>query len=382
MKKTLIIMGVVVCFIFSGIMLLHSQGDISEYQHKETKDIVTFVNKAAKLVETKGEEVFPELKKQGANWKKGDKYIFVLDTEGNVVVSPDPALEGTNQIGLKDQDGKLIVKGLIKETTGTQYKTEGWLHYQMTVPGSIFTKWKTTFAKRAQAPSGKIYVVCSGLFDMPMEREFVVNTVDKAVALIDKEGKDAFPKLRDRSTQFIYKDTYVFVDNPDGIELVNPAFPEIEGTSLLDYKDPEGKYFTRELISLALNKGSGWVNYLWPRPGQSAPSRKHTYAKKAQFGDEVYIVGVGTYLQSKVEEMANKLRIFELKTGEKFAAELIKKTENVVYLAHPDGSMQVSYPRSKIDNIRRLTGEELEKIRTKFKEAQKDKEKQLTDLSI
>ncbi|MCX5680781.1 MAG: cache domain-containing protein [Candidatus Omnitrophica bacterium] len=45
-----------------------------------------------------------------------------------------------------------------------------------------------------------------------------------------------------------------------------------------------------------MTKGAGWVNYLWPKPGQSVPSKKQTYVRKVKYGEEIFIVGSGAYL--------------------------------------------------------------------------------------
>ena len=103
--------------------------------------------------------------------------------------------------------------------------------------------------------------------------------------------------MRDKTGPFIFLDTYVFVESPDGVELVSGGFPSLEGKNLMDYKDSRGNYFVRDYIKMALEDDSGWVEYLWPRPGQMIPSKKHTYIRKAQFGEEVFIVGSGAYLK-------------------------------------------------------------------------------------
>jgi len=270
-------------------------GCSSAYQYKETQDLVSLVKDAAILIKNQGEVVFPEFKKAESKWRHGDIYVFILDTQGTMLVHPDPALEGKNQIGLKDVNNKPIIKGLIKEAANK--RGEGWFHYQWPEPGSIFPLWKSTFVKQATAPSGKSYIVGSGLYNMKMEKEFIVAVVNAAAALIEKEGRRAFPAIRDRSGPFTFLDTYVFIDNPAGVELVNGAFPNVEGRNLMDYKDSTGKYLVREYITVALTRGSGWVDYLWPKPGQSVPSKKHTYVRKVKYGDEVFIVGSGAYLE-------------------------------------------------------------------------------------
>jgi signal transduction histidine kinase len=289
-----------VCLLVFPAANVFSQGStdvskgLSVYRYKETQDLASLVKDAASAIEQKGEAVFPEFKKENSRWRHGDIYIFIIDTDGNMILHPDPALEGKNQMELKDVNNKLIIKGFIDVLS--RGKNEGWFHYLWPEPGSLFPLWKSSFVQLVTAASGKKYIVGSGLYNMKMEKEFIVSVVDSAAALIEKEGKAAFPKFHDKAGQFIFMDIYVLVDQPDGVELVNGAFPNIEGRNLIDYKDSDGHYLVRDYINIALSKGSGWVDYLWPKPGEATPSRKHAYVKKAKYGDEIFIVGSGAYL--------------------------------------------------------------------------------------
>ncbi|MEI8349311.1 MAG: cache domain-containing protein [Candidatus Omnitrophota bacterium] len=297
MKKLAELAVRVFLFIFLFSLPAHSAEDLSDYQYKTTKDLVSLVRNAAGLVTSKGEAAFTEFKKEGSAWRHGNLYIFVLDTDGNMLVHPDPALSGKNEIDLKDINNKPIIKNILEVATGYDNKGEGWFHYQWPEPGSIFPMWKTTFAKRCVAPSGKTYVIGSGLYNMKIEKCFIISAVDDAVALIEKEGKNAFPVLRDKSGPFLFMNIYIFVDDPKGVELVNPAFPNVEGKNLMDYQDSTGKLLVQEYIALALNKGLGWIDYMWPKPGESTLSRKHAYVRKAVYNNETFIVGSGAYLE-------------------------------------------------------------------------------------
>jgi signal transduction histidine kinase len=265
------------------------------YQYKETQELVSLVDEAASLIKTKGEAIFPEFKKQGSKWRHDNTYVFILDPKGKMLLHPDPALEGKNLIGLKDVNQKFINKEIIKVATSA--KKSGWVHYQWPEPGSIFPLWKTTYVKEVAASSGKKYIIGCGLYNLPMEKEFIVAVVDEAAALVQKEGRGAFAKLRDKAGPFMFLDTYVFVDTPDGVELVNAAFPNLEGRNLIDYKDSQGKCIVKDYIHLALTSGAGWIDYLWPKPGQSEPAKKHTYVKMVKHGKEIFIIGSGAYLR-------------------------------------------------------------------------------------
>jgi signal transduction histidine kinase len=139
----------------------------SSYKYQATKELVSLVKDAASAVEKKGEAVFPEFKKEGSSWRHGDTYIFVIDPSGTMILHPDPALEGKEEIGLKDVNGKAIIKGLIDAASSD--KKEGWFHYQWPEPGSLFPLWKSSFVKLVTASSGQQYIVGSGIYNMNME---------------------------------------------------------------------------------------------------------------------------------------------------------------------------------------------------------------------
>jgi hypothetical protein len=71
-------------------------------QFSTTPELVALVKDASELVRTKGEDAFTEFRIPGSRWRKQETYIFVLDPEGNMLVHADPAMEGKNQLDLKD----------------------------------------------------------------------------------------------------------------------------------------------------------------------------------------------------------------------------------------------------------------------------------------
>ena len=233
-----------VLFILSGVnFCLQKAADAADaadatpvyYAHpQDARYIVSLVTDAASDIGQRGESAFADFKKEGSKWRHEDTYIFILDPEGNMVLHPDPALEGKNQLQLKDVNNKPIIKWFI--AAALTDKKEGWVHYQWPEPRRLFPLWKSTFVKLVISPSGKEYIVCCGLYNMKIEKEFISALVDSAAELVEKEGEDAFVKLRDKSGPFMFMDIYVFVDQPDGVELVNAAFPSLEGRNLMDYR--------------------------------------------------------------------------------------------------------------------------------------------------
>lgn len=266
------------------------------YENADSRALVRLVTDASALLRTKGEAAFDDFRVTGSRWRQGESYIFVLDREGNMLVHSDAGMEGKNQLALKDVNGKPIIRGLIDAATMAPDKPAGWFHYEWPVPGGLLPRWKSSYVRLVTAPSGNSYVVGSGIYNDRMERAFVVDAVKNAVAAIEANGAAAFPMFHDRSGPFMAKNAYVFVIDRRGVELVNPAFPNLEGRNLLDVKDTEGKPLVRAMLETADASGSGWVDYLWPKPGESVSTLKSTYVSRAMLGEEPVVVGCGVYL--------------------------------------------------------------------------------------
>ena len=122
--------------------------------------------------------------------------------------------------------------------------------------------------------------------------------VDKAAALIESKGKDAFPEFKKKDSEWYKGETYIFVDAMNGIILMHPTHPELEGKNLTNMKDVNGKLWMQEFIETAKTNGSGWVDYMWFKPGEDQPSKKISYIKKAKMPDgEMVILGAGIYIE-------------------------------------------------------------------------------------
>jgi cytochrome c len=130
------------------------------------------------------------------------------------------------------------------------------------------------------------------------EAKRLVALVDKAAALTEGKGKSAFPEFKKKGSEWLKGETYIFIADMSGTILMHPANPELETKSIIDLKDANGKAFMREFIETAKTKGSGWVDYMWPKPGEKSPSKKLSYVKRTKMPDgEMVIVGTGTYVK-------------------------------------------------------------------------------------
>lgn len=120
-----------------------------------------------------------------------------------------------------------------------------------------------------------------------------VAMVKKAVALIEKEGKDAaFSQFGDSQNKAFHdRDLYIFVYDMNGVNVAHGINPKLVGKSLIDMKDNDGKPIIRGFVDIAKTKGKGWHDYKWPNPVTKAIEQKSAYIEKV--GD--LIVGSGIY---------------------------------------------------------------------------------------
>jgi len=292
-KKQLIL----ICILVTGLLIFLLSSCTSKKPKSEltqTEELVSFVNKAVELIEKDGEDCFPEFREKGSKWFYDDLYIFVWGLDGmRYVYPPNLQGEGENMLGLKDINGKPIGRLIVDVASGE--KGEGWVHYQWPKPDEKEPSWKSTFVKRVTAPSGKIYLVGSGLYDLKIDKSFIVEEVNDVIALIKKVDISALDTIRAKAGEFIFLDTYVFVKDIKGNELVNPAFPELEGQNLYDLQDSQGKYFIHEELETLKTKDDCWMDYMWPKPGETEPSKKLVYVKKVIVGQDTLVVGAGYF---------------------------------------------------------------------------------------
>jgi cytochrome c len=121
----------------------------------------------------------------------------------------------------------------------------------------------------------------------------LVALVEKAAAVIDSKGRSIFPEFR--KGEWRTGDTYLFIDDLKGMVLFNGGFPKDEGSDFSGRKDSNGKLFVAEFVKVVQSKGSGWVDYMFPKPGQSQPSQKWSYVKAVNVDGTPALVGAGFY---------------------------------------------------------------------------------------
>lgn len=106
-----------------------------------------------------------------------------------------------------------------------------------------------------------------------------------------------------RSVRF-GNDDYFFTYNRDLTAIAHPD-ERFEGRNLTDLQDADGVYVLQEIRDVALNEGSGYVNYRWERLDGAEPSPKIGYVFHYEPWD--WIIGTGVYVDDIDSDVAEQV---------------------------------------------------------------------------
>ncbi|MGQ9485471.1 MAG: cache domain-containing protein [Desulfosoma sp.] len=143
------------------------------------------------------------------------------------------------------------------------------------------------------------------------------HVVEVAYSVLDKYAKmaqqgiltedTAKAQALDQIRTLRYRENdYFWINDAKPVMVMHPIKPELDGKDLSDFKDPNGKHLFVEFVRVCREKGAGFVDYLWPKPGMEKPVPKVSYVKLFQpWG---WIIGSGIYVDD-VRAQANQIRL-------------------------------------------------------------------------
>ncbi len=106
--------------------------------------------------------------------------------------------------------------------------------------------------------------------------------------------KDAQAKAKEVIGAMRYgKDGYLWINDTNARMVLHPIKPELDGKDLSSLQDPNGKHIFLEFARIVKEKGEGYVDYYWPKPGAEAPVEKFSHV--VGFAPWGWIVGTGVY---------------------------------------------------------------------------------------
>lgn len=138
-------------------------------------------------------------------------------------------------------------------------------------------------------------ILCWSSLAFAVTAQEVVDLVKSTGKFYQEKGAEAtLAAVNDKNGPFFKGDLYVFMGPMEKPELAaHPLAPQLIGKDMSMMKDIKGKLFQMEFLRIAKEKGSGWTEYYWPKPGTKEPLPKATYILKSSDGK--YWFGCGTW---------------------------------------------------------------------------------------
>ncbi len=141
------------------------------------------------------------------------------------------------------------------------------------------------------------------------------------------------------------KGDYVFVLDRDYKMIMHPINPKLDGTSVRDMKDPDGRYLFVEMMESLKGNTVGWGSYKWPKPGEPTPAPKLSVVKPGPWG---WVIGTGVY----VDDLVAQDRAAMWTTG----VGLIAIAVLLLLISVPTALSMVHPLRTLTDAMRRISG--------------------------
>jgi len=159
---------------------------------------------------------------------------------------------------------------------------------------------------------------------------------------------------------------YFWIQDATPAMVMHPIKPSLNGQDLRSFKDGNGKAFFVEMAQLVKSSGSGFVDYVWPLPGEETPVDKISYVK--EFKPWGWTVGSGIYLSTLEAEYANLRNLLIViciisvllvvalifYIGGSIVKPVHEVTERMKDIAMGEGDLTRSLPESGHDEITRL----------------------------
>ncbi len=160
---------------------------------------------------------------------------------------------------------------------------------------------------RSEAESAEAYVRAAQTSAEDRVKKMIGEQVDQAHQILSAQWRgltahgvapsSVAELLREslRDARFFNGRGYYFIDRLDGLCILLPTAPSLEGSSLWDNRDDQGTYIMRRLVDAALQpEGGGYVHYRWYNP-RSPERMSDKIAYVRLFKPLNWVVGAGEY---------------------------------------------------------------------------------------
>jgi methyl-accepting chemotaxis protein len=199
-------------------------------------------------------------------------YLWINDMQPAMVMHPlKPEMNGKDISDFKDPNGKKLFVEMVKvcEKDG-----QGFVDYMWSKPGEEKPVAKLSYVRLFKPWN---WIIGTGVYLQMAEERF------------KDEAKHQISSLRFGPDN----QDYFFIIDTDVKAVMHPIKPELNGKDMSDFQDPNGKKLFAEMARVSKEKGDGYVDYMWPKPGEQNPVKKISYVKL--FKQWNWIVGTGIY---------------------------------------------------------------------------------------
>ncbi|MFO7753146.1 MAG: methyl-accepting chemotaxis protein [Desulfobacteraceae bacterium] len=224
--------------------------------------------------------------------KGGNGYFWINDTDHVMVMHPmKSSLDGQDLSGMQDPDGKHLFREMVDVCTD---KGSGFVDYKWPKPGREEPVDKISYVRLFE-PWG--WIIGGGIY---------LETNEKAEM---EQAKKDIASLRYGEED----EGYFWINDTAPVMVMHPVKPSLDGQDLSGMQDPDGKYLFREMVDVCADKGSGFVDYKWPKPGHEEPVDKISYVRLFEpwgwiLGTGMYIDDIDAAVAARKEAISSKIR--------------------------------------------------------------------------
>ena len=256
----------------------HNSQKVAEAYKEKLKNIVDITYNTIQSIDSRTDLTVNQKKQSALNIIKdmrynNNGYIWINDMHPKMVMHPiKSSLNGKDLSDFKDPNGKHLFNEFVKVC---REKGEGFVDYMWPKPGYDKPVSKLSYVKLFKPWN---WIIGTGVYLQVAEVQFMDDAIKGVSELrYGSEAKD-----------------YFWINDMHPKMIMHPIKPSLNGKDLSDFKDPNGKHHYNEFVKVCREKGEGFVDYMWPKPGYDKPVPKLSYVKL--FKPWNWVVGTGIYL--------------------------------------------------------------------------------------
>lgn len=205
-------------------------------------------------------------------------YVWIIDYEGNYVLSKSRLRDGENIWEAKDSDGNFVIQDLVTKGRGVGgndivYHSYPWLNQGETEP-------REKIAAMIHFKDLEWVVGISTYYDDLVDMDYRKRTMEGMKDLV--------------ADQVIGKTGYIWVVDSEGNYVVSKN-RERDGENINNAQDSDGVYFIQEAVKKAKSAGKGTdvIKYPWLNKGEKSARMK--VAGLSYVEDWDWVIGVSAY---------------------------------------------------------------------------------------